>query len=151
MLFVTLRRENEAVALVGLGLYVLEAALLAASRMATFSLLRLSETYVAAGRPAQLETWGSLVLEAMEFTGGTLHMVVFCTGALLFYALLYASAVIPRALSLWGLLALLPCLFATVAAILGYAVPFLVYVPYVPFEWVVGVWLLVRGARERAR
>ena len=38
MLFITLRKQNEIVAGVALGLYVLEAALLATSKMAAYSL-----------------------------------------------------------------------------------------------------------------
>lgn len=38
ILFITLRKQNEKMALVALGFYILEAALLAASRIAAFSL-----------------------------------------------------------------------------------------------------------------
>ena len=72
-------------------------------------------------------------------------MLPFCVGAILFYYLLYKSRVIPRVLSAWGLVSVPIVLVATVLAILGYRVPFLVYVPYVPFEWVVGAWILIKG------
>ena len=42
MLFITLRKQNEKMALVALGFYILEGALLAASRIGSFSLLKLS-------------------------------------------------------------------------------------------------------------
>ena len=42
-------------------------------------------------------------------------------------------------------------LVATVLVISGYKVPFLVYVPYVPFEWVVGAWILIAGLRVAAK
>ena len=52
VLFLTLRKQNETMALVALGFYILEAALLAVSRLEAFSLLGMSQAYVAAGQPA---------------------------------------------------------------------------------------------------
>jgi hypothetical protein len=51
-LFITLRKQNERIALVALGFYVLEAALLAVSRVEAFSLLRISQEFAASGQPA---------------------------------------------------------------------------------------------------
>lgn len=145
MLFVTLKKQNEEVALVALGFYVLEAALLAASRAGAFSLLGLSREYATADNPAFLETLGSLALESMDFVGTTLHILVFSIGAILFYYLFYRSRAIPRALSLWGLITVIPILIGVVAAMFGLGVPFAVYAPYIPFEFVVGVWILAKG------
>ncbi len=148
ILFVTLRKQNEKIALVALGFYILEAALLAVSRTEAFSLLRTSQEYVTAGHPVYLQTMANLALESMEFVGTTLHMLVFCLGAILFYFLLDKSRTVPRALSLWGLITVFPCLIGTLAAILGYEAPFIIYVPYVPFEFVIGVWILVKGIKD---
>jgi hypothetical protein len=135
-------------ALVGLGFYILEAALLAASRSEAFSLLRISQEYVTAGRPAYLQTMANLALESMDFVGLTLHMLAFCLGAILFYYLLYKSGVVPRALSLWGLITVLPLLIATLLAIFDYQVPEFVVLPYIPFEFVIGVWIMAKGIRD---
>jgi hypothetical protein len=146
ILFVTLRKQNEKIALVALGFYILEAALLAVSRIPAFFLLRISQEYVTAGHPAYLQTIGNLAFESMNF-GYTLLMLAFCLGGILFYYLLYKSGIVPRVLSLWGLITVFPCLVATLSAIFGYEVPFFVYLPYVPFEFVIGVWILVKGIK----
>jgi hypothetical protein len=146
ILFVTLRKQNEKMALVALGFYILEAVLLAASRMEAFSLLRISQEYVTAGHPAYLQTIGNLASESMDF-GYTLLMLAFCPGGILFYYLLYKSGIISRVLSLWGLITVFPCLIGTLSAIFGYKLPFAVYLPYVPFEFAVGIWLLFKGVR----
>lgn len=145
MLFLTLRKENEKIALTALGFYILEGALLAASKLDTFALLRISQEYTAAGQPANLLLMAQISFESMNFVGGTLHSLAFCLGATLFYYLLDQSRLVPRALSLWGLITVLPILFGTVLAILGYEIPFIFYVPYVPFEFVIGLWILVKG------
>lgn len=148
ILFVTLRTQGEKMALVALGFYILEAGLLATSKMATFSLLRISQEYISAGRPDYLQSLGNLALESMDFLGFTLHMLAFCLGAVLFYYLLYKSSVVPRVLSLWGLITVIPLFFATIAAIFDYQVPFVIALPYVPFEFVIGVWILVKGVPD---
>jgi hypothetical protein len=75
-------------------------------------------------------------------------MLAFCLGGILFYYLLYKSRVVPGALSLWGLIATLPMLIGTLTQIFGYTIPFIFYVPYVPFELVIGICILVKGVKE---
>ena len=75
-------------------------------------------------------------------------MLAFCAGAIIFYSLLDRSRVVPRWLSLWGLIAVFPCLVGTLAAIFGFQLPFAIYLPYVPFEFVIGIWILVKGVQE---
>ena len=148
MLFITLRKQNEKIALTALGFYLLEVALLAASRMGAFSLLRISQEFAAAGQPAYLQTMGQVAYESMDFVGNTLHMLVFCPGGILFYYLLYKSSIVPHALSLWGLITVFPMLIGTVSQIFGYTLPFFLYAPYVPFEFVIGVWILIKGIKD---
>jgi hypothetical protein len=147
ILFVTLRKQNENMALVALGFYILEAALLAVSRIPAISLLRISQEYVTAGHSAILQTIGNLAFESMNF-GYTLLMLPFCLGAILFYYLLYKSGIVPRVLSLWGLIAVFPMLIGTLTQIFGYTIPFIFYLPYVPFEFVIGIWILIKGIPE---
>jgi hypothetical protein len=147
ILFITLRKQNEKIALTALGFYILEVALLAASRMETFALLRFSQAY-ASGQTADLLLMGRVAYEVMEFVGGTLHMLAFCLGAILFYFLLDKARIVPRWLSLWGLITVLPMLIGTVAQIFSYTIPFAFYVPYVPFELVIGLWILVKGIAQ---
>jgi hypothetical protein len=146
VLFVTLRKQNEIMALTGLGLYILEAVMLALSRMEAFSLLNISQQYVAAGNPASLLATGKLAFESMNF-GYTLLMLAFCLGAMPLYYLLYKSGIIPRVLSLWGLVTVPVCLAATLFVMFGAQVPFFVYLPYAPFEFVVGGWIVIKGLK----
>ena len=145
MLFFTLRKQNEKIALTALGFYILEVALLALSRMETFSLLRISQEYAAAGQPADLLFQGQVAYEAMDFVGNTLHMLAFCLGAILFYFLLDKARIFPRWMSLWGFVTVFPMLVGTISQIFGYIISFLFYLPYVPFELLIGLWFLIKG------
>jgi hypothetical protein len=147
-LFMSLRKQNEKIALTALGFYILEAALLAVSRMAAFALIGISQEYVTAASPAILLSMGNLAFQSMDFVGSVLHMLAFCFGGILFYSLLYQSRIVPRGLSLWGLITVFPCLAGTLLAVFGTQVPFLVYVPYAPFELVIAIWILVKGVKD---
>jgi len=149
VLFIVLKKRNEIIALVALGFFVIAAALLAVSRMEAFSLLRISQEYIAAGQPDYLQMLGSLSVESMDFAGGTLHTLVFSIGAILFYCLIYKSRAVPRALSLWGLITVPLVLIGTLSKVLGYELPFLIYLSilYVPFEFAIGIWILVKGIK----
>jgi hypothetical protein len=144
LLYATLKGQNTEIALVALGLYVVEAALLAGSRMAAFSLLRISQESVTAGHPAYLQTLGNLSYELQDF-GYSLHMVPFAVGATMFYYLFHKSGFIPRVLSLWGLIAAPLALIGILFALLGYDVPVVVFLPNLPFELGIGLWLMVKG------
>jgi hypothetical protein len=148
VLFITLRKQDENMALTAMGFFFLEGALHGASKLEAFSLLRISQEYLASGKPAYLQTLGNLAFESMEFSGSALMMLAFCFGGILFYYLLDKSRIVPRALSLWGLIATFPMLVGTLAQIFGYTIPFAFYLPYVPFEFVIGVWILVKGITE---
>lgn len=145
MLYLTLRNQSEVTALIGLVFYGLEAALLAVSRGDAFSLLWISQEYANAGSSPYLESLAGQALQSMDFVGFTLHLLAFCLGAVLFYSLLYTSRVVPRWLSLWGLITVLPILAATLFLIMGTELPFFLAIPYIPFEFVIGVWILAKG------
>jgi hypothetical protein len=145
VLFGTLKKQNEKLALTALGFYILEGALLAASRIGTFSLLQLSQEYASIGQPESLLAFGNIALEAADYVGDTLHVLAFCLGAILFYVLLYKSKAVPRWLSLWGLITLIPVLAGTLTAVFDVHLPFIFFLPYFPFELVIGIWILVKG------
>jgi len=144
LLYITVRKQNYKIALVALGLYVMEATILAASRIQALSLLHVSQASVQAGHPAYLQTMATLFYEAQSF-GYDLHMLPFALGATLFYSLLFKSRVIPRALSLLGLIAAPLALIGTLIVLLGYDVPMFVFLPNLPFELATGVWFLIKG------
>lgn len=145
ILYAVLRNQDERIALTAFGFYILEAALLAASILDGYSLLSYSREFAAAGQPADLLVMGKAAYDSMTFVGGTMHMLVFCAGAILFYTLLDRSRAVPRWMSLWGLITLFPMLAGTLTQFFGYTIPIYFYIPYVPFELVIGLWILVRG------
>ncbi|MBI9046056.1 MAG: DUF4386 domain-containing protein [Anaerolineaceae bacterium] len=147
LLFVTLKKQNQNIAIVAMGLYIIEAAILAVSRIPAFLLIQISQESVITGHPAYLQSLGSLFVEAAEF-GDSLHMLVFGIGATLFYSLFFKSKYIPRALSLFGLIAAPIALVGTILILLGIDFPLIFMLPNLPFELGIGLWLLIKGIRD---
>jgi len=147
LLYVALEKQNGKIALVALGLRIVEVGLLAVSRLAMFSLLRISQASVIAGHPANLQTLGNLLYDTQEFAY-SLNMVFMTLGGTLFYYLLFKSGYVPRALAIFGLIAAPLSFIGTVAELFGYAVPLFMFIPNLPFELAIGLWLLVKGKRD---
>jgi hypothetical protein len=147
LLYIVLHKQNKIIALMAMVLYLIEAAILAASRIEAFALLRISQESVIAGHPAHLQTLGNLFYESADF-GDWLHMLPFALGATMFYYLFFKSGFIPRVLSLWGLIAASLALIGTPLVLLGYDVPMIIFLPNLPFELTIGVWLMVKGIRD---
>jgi hypothetical protein len=147
LLFVTLKKQGGKIALVALALYLIEVALLAVRELLSFSLLRISQESVIAGHPAYLQTLGNLFYESQSY-GYSLLMLVFALGATLFYYLFFKSGYIPRVLNLLGLIAAPLAFIGTLFVLFGYDVPIVVFLPNLPFELTIGVWLMVKGIRD---
>ncbi|WP_040950611.1 DUF4386 domain-containing protein [Gorillibacterium massiliense] len=146
ILFAVVGSQNKGMALTALGLYIFEAGILVASKCVVFGLLKISQDYAATGDKA-IERLARLALEAEHFMY-TLHMLPFGLGAILFYFLLNKSNLIPKWLSLWGLIAVPFVLVGAVWTISDAHVPPAILVlalPYVPFEFFAGLFILVRG------
>jgi len=151
VLYPVLRRFNEVLAL---GYVVFRGALETVTYFVTaivwLLLLALSQLYVQAGALAAsgFQASGALLLKAGELS--SLTGIVFCLGALMFYAVLYQSRIVPRWLSVWGLAALILDLAAQFLALFGLLDPVsatasLLFIPIAVQEMVLAVWLIVKG------
>jgi hypothetical protein len=78
-----------------------------------------------------------------------LHMLGFCSGGILFYFLLAKSSIIPRILAIWGCASLFPLLIGTILKFFQIEIPIIFYVPYIPFEFVTGIWIMVKGINQK--
>ena len=147
ILYTTVRRQNEGLALTAFGLYVLEGALLAVKMLELFAILVLSRQFIAAGSPVPLESTASLVYEIMGYTSKMLNLA-FCMGGTIFYALLFRTRAVARPLALWGLVSAQGILASVLLGLFGMPAPVLILVPYIPFELVIAVWILVKGVKK---
>ena len=146
LLFPIFKKYNEALAL---GAVVFRGALEAVTYIAIvicwLLLIVLSQEYVKAGTPtaSYFQTAGVLLQEAGVWLGYILA-IVFSLGALMIYYLFYQSKLIPRWLSLWGLIGAILYLAQPLLAMFGSKFDVL-FVPLGLQEMVLAIWLIVKG------
>lgn len=149
LLYAMLKEQSRIVALIALGLWLLEAVLYAVSQVGSVGLIPLSLDFVKAGAPdpSYFQGIGAFLYDGIAKLGVTLHMFFYCAGGLLWYFLLYRSRYIPSVIPAFGLAAVSLGLVGVVLQLLGNTVPIIAYLPLLPFELTVGTWLLVKGIK----
>jgi hypothetical protein len=146
MMFPIFRKYNEVLALGAIVFRgVLEAVTYIAIVISWLLLLTLSREYLKAGAPAAsyFQVLGTLLLEADDWIAQILA-IVFSIGALAIYYLFYQSKLIPRWLSIWGLIGAILYLAAPLLAMFG-IVSEILMAPLALQEMVLAVWLIVKG------
>ena len=155
MLFPILKQQNEAMALSYVGFRLIEAAIIVAGVVTPLMLIVLSRTYVAAAPAADAASYstiGSAFVAARERLIGQLMGIFFSLGALLLYALLYQTKVVPRFISLWGLAAVVLVFAWNLLELFGIHVEagMVFGLPIILNELFLGIWLIVKGFDPRA-
>jgi hypothetical protein len=150
LLYTTLKKQNKIIARWAFGLWIIEAVSQAIRGIFAFFLLNVSQEFVKAGAPdsSYFQTLGGLFYESIQFSYDVL-MVFYCVGGILFYYLFLKSKYVPKVLSLWGLIAASLGFIGELFALFGYDVPLYVFLPILPFELSIGIWLIVKGFRPQ--
>ena len=147
MLYSAVKKQHKGLALTAFGLYVVESVLIAVTKLALYALMAISQQYIAAGSPASMEPMANLVYTLMEFLS-KMNSILYCAGGMIFYALLFKARTVARPLSLWGLVGFLGVFAAAGLSLFGAKVPVFLYVPYIPFELFIAIWILVKGINK---
>jgi len=151
-LFPVLKKYNEALALAYLVFRILEAVILiGVAEINKLALIGISQEYLASGaEAANFEAIGGAVQAANVWgdAGGLIYNIVFIIGAFILYAVLYRSKLVPRWISVWGLLAAAAILAGTLLSPffqLPVVMEFILVLPIAVQEMVMAVWLIVKG------
>jgi hypothetical protein len=149
LLYVVLSEQNRIMALAALGLWLAEAVFFAIMQIGALALIPLSRDFVNAAATVSpfYQTLGDFLYNGLYSQGMTLHMWFYCAGGLLWYYLFYRSRYVPRAISLFGLLAVTMGLAGVMLQLFGYEVPIFVSLPIGLFELIIGAWLLLKGIK----
>jgi hypothetical protein len=109
--FVVFYEEYKIIALVALGCFLLAAISLVVGKIGANALIPLSRDFAEAGAPdpSYFQTLGDFLYNGVDKRGSELYALFIALGFLLTTYLLYISRSIPRAISIFGLVAL--CLF----------------------------------------
>ncbi len=154
MMFPILKKHNEALALGYVGFRIIEGVLFIVSVVSLLSLLTLSQEFVKAGAPdaSYFQTLGTL-FQVEQYWAYHMGTISFGLAASIFYYLLYQSKLIPRWLSVWGLIGV-PLWFAVSLLIMFDSITesleIFLYLPIAVNEMVLAVWLIVKGFNSSA-
>lgn len=133
---------NKTMAMIALSCYIFEAIFNAVSQVFTFGLVEVSRLYITGGDTG-LASLGTVLLSCRYFAY-KIAMLPFGLGAILFYYLLMKAKIIPKWLALWGLITVPFILVGIPLTAFGVTVPFALFIPYVPFEFFTGIYILIR-------
>jgi len=158
MIFPILKKLNETIALGYVVARSFEAVPFVIGVFSIISLLTLSQEYVQAGAPDAFyfQTLGALLVATYDWMGQLLGARVFASlAALPFYYLLYQSQLLPRWISVWGLIGAPLYLASGLLAMFGLVDPLspilvLLFLPAALLEMVLAVWLIVKGFNSSA-
>jgi len=151
MLFPIFKKYNEALALGYIGSRIIESVTLIVGSISLLSLLTLSQEYTQAAAPddTYFQTLGTLLLAVTDWTHLLGAMIVFSLSAVILNYLLYQSKLIPRFISVWGLIGAISLLAAGLLGMFGLSpsstISIFLTIPIGLNEMVLAVWLIGKG------
>lgn len=161
LLYPILRRHSEVLALGYVGFRVLEMGILSVAYVGRLSQVSLSEDYLAgSGADASSYRVAGNALESINDWAGTqglIYLTIFSLGSLILYSALYRSELVPRFISIAGIVAALTLLIGSVLDSMhalgetpGAGVELIVAGPIAIVEVTLSVWLIARGFNQPA-
>lgn len=147
-LYRTVSHVNKTMAMIALSLYVFEALLVAVGQVFVYGLVKASQLYLSSGDAALLNL-GQILLAGRRFAG-EIAMIPFGLGAIPFYYMLMKAEIIPKWLAIWGLVTAPLILVGIPLTTFGVTVPFALFVPYIPFEFFTGIYILVKYRKKHS-
>lgn len=154
-LFPIFKKHNEALAQGYVAGRSIEGVFIIVSAIGALSLLTLSREYVAGAPDASnFKTLGTVLLAERDWNFLVGPNLVFSLNALIVSYLLYQSRLVPRWLSVWGLIGAPLILGAGLLIMFGLPrsspLSLLLAAPIALFEMVLAVWLIVKGFNSSA-
>lgn len=151
LLFPILRKYNEAIALGYADTRIIECLLLLVAGISALALIPLSQEYVQAGAPdaSYFQELGTLLV-AQSGLAFQIAMIALGLGSIPFCYLLYRSRLIPRAISVLGLIGYAALLIGGLLGLFGLNLYMIHFVPGGLFELIFPIWLIVKGFNEPA-
>jgi hypothetical protein len=151
LMFPILRRRFRSMAIGFVGFRLIEFVVQIFADLSPLSLLTLSEESLNAGAAtaSSFQALGTLLLAERSWAFQMIS-ITFVLGALLFYTMMYQSRLVPRFISIWGLLGAAVVLVNTALDMFGVP-PGNLGIVMLLNELFLGVWLIVKGFDSSAR
>jgi hypothetical protein len=156
-LYPILKRFNEGLAFGAAGFRVIEGMTSVVGALLYILLLALSQEFVKAGAPeaSYFQTADAVINAGIGWFRDVAMLLTFGIGALMYYAVFYQYRLVPRWLSVWGLIGITLTIISAVLVMFQVIAPFstiqiIFQMPILPQELVLAVWLIVKGFNPSA-
>jgi len=152
LMFPILKKHNESLALGYVGARIFEGFIATVGAISGLLLITLSQEFVNALAPdaAYFQALSTLLLAARDWAWWIGPMIVFALSALMFNYLLYQSKLIPRWLSVWGLIGATLLLAEGLLGMFDLTISTFLAAPIAVQEMVLAAWLIVKGFNSSA-
>ena len=156
-LYPVLKKFNAVLALGAVGFRITEGVLSFVSVCALLLLITLSQLFVKAGAPdsSYFQTLGELLYAGKGWVGNVGSLLAFSMGCSLYYFIFYRTKLVPRWISVWGLVFGISGIVSCALVSTGLIAPFsteqvVMVIPMLPQEMVLAVWLIFKGFNPSA-
>ena len=155
-LYPILKKYNPFLALTAVVFRTIEAVFYTISAAGSLSLIVLGQEYLKAGSPSgsYFQVLGNFVQTICDASGFVFAVIAFSFGGIAYYFIFYQTKLIPRWLSVWGIISCILLLVAVLSAIYQ-GPPFAIFGPTMALagsialqEMVMAVWLIVKGFNQ---
>ncbi len=146
LVFPILKQINESLALGYVCFRILEFAMQIISDISPLLLTTLSQEFISAGalEASPFHALGSLLL-AQRYWANQMVFITYCLGAFIFYYLMHQLKLIPRFLSVWGLIGVPLVFISIILDIFGFNPGLIIGALMGLNEIVLGIWLMIKG------
>jgi hypothetical protein len=151
-LYPVLKKFNAGLALGAVGFRISEGVCRFVAVCAYLLIITLSQQFVKAGAPdsSYFQTLGILLYAGNRWVSNVGSLLAFSIGALLYYIIFYRTKLVPRWISVWGLVAAILGMVSCALVSIGLIAPFgteqvVMNLPMLPQEMVLAAWLIAKG------
>lgn len=151
LLFPILKRQDEGLAMGYVALRIIEAIVIFAALIAPVALIALAQDNPA-GDASSLQAAGASFVAVRERLVGQFTGIFFGLAALLLYYLLYRSRLVPRLISVWGLIAVVLILTWNLLKLFDIEISagMIFGLPIILNELFLALWLIIKGFNASA-
>jgi hypothetical protein len=156
-LYPILKKYNESLAFGAAGFRVIEGMASVVGALLYVVLLALSQEFVKAGAPesSYFQTADVLINAGIGWFRDAAMLLTFGIGALMYYVVFYQYRLVPRWLTVWGLVGITLTIISALLVMFHLLPPFgtiqvILNLPILPQELVLAVWLIAKGFNPSA-
>jgi hypothetical protein len=156
-LYPILKKYNQGLAIGAAGFRVIEGMTSVVGALLYIALLALSQEFVKAGAPASsyFQTADAVINAGIGWLRDAAMLLTFGIGALMYYVVFYQYRLVPRWLSVWGLVGITLTILSALLVMFHLLPPFgtiqvILNLPILPQELVLAVWLIAKGFNPSA-